>query len=225
MNQNPSSQHFPKSHSLKIFQWNCYSVTSNLFDILLWNYIHTLLTPFYSAPISQANNTSTLFLLFKPWIYKMDLSRKKIVFFCGICINHYNLNASLYKCNLIQSPCCNYDSHLKTLIMFFSIVLSSIFTEIFRSYSYPTILKNSPPETSQPFLLIPPPLSSHKSLNSLRNIVSKFKALNFNSPSYSPLPLFPSPPFPLIPSHLHTPFCKCFHRHMNIETESFVRGI
>ncbi|XP_029673637.1 uncharacterized protein LOC115241844 [Formica exsecta] len=42
----------------------------------------------------------------RPWFLKLGLDREEIVTACRIRSNHYNLHASLYRCNIISSPAC-----------------------------------------------------------------------------------------------------------------------
>jgi len=43
----------------------------------------------------------------KPWFKNIKTDRKEIVTISRIRSNHYNLNSSLFRCNLVQSPACD----------------------------------------------------------------------------------------------------------------------
>lgn len=61
--------------------------------------------------ISMARNHSVQYFEFysftrKPWFAKLKLSRSEIVTICRIKSNHYNLNFSLHKCDIVGRPDC-----------------------------------------------------------------------------------------------------------------------
>lgn len=43
----------------------------------------------------------------KPWFHSFEVDREAIVTCVRIRSNHYSLNASLYRCNIIQDPSCH----------------------------------------------------------------------------------------------------------------------
>jgi len=58
------------------------------------------LTGLQHAALYQSSNSS------KPWYFDKSLNRKEIVLINRIRSNHYNLNYSLYRKNIVKSPAC-----------------------------------------------------------------------------------------------------------------------
>lgn len=96
-------------------------------------------------------------LKMKSWFHKIRLKRNFTASLYRIRTNHYSLNESLYRFNLISSPVCNYSFPLQNFDHIFwfyfiyssqrrSLILSLNKSKIFPFYDIACLLKNSKPK-------------------------------------------------------------------------------